>query len=244
MNSSTIEELHEAIRRVRRRRNVIVHVRQIGWSLAILLALFILGVGLEMTLHPPSLFRILFFCLSAAAVGVLGWWYARAVRRFDSDDRRLAQYVDDDTPGLEQRLITSMDCLGKTGHGFSFPAGGIFMARYGRLRARTEYSAGDPLPTGLVCRRYGRCADLSSGRCILEFDPVFRGSPAGGLALVDPDCGFTAIGRLPGKPRGYSHPARKRRGRHRDDRKCLFEESISLSAGESLRMEACPDAGR
>ena len=109
MNSPTIEELHDAIRRVRRRRNMILHVRQIAWSLAILAALFTLGVSLEMTLHPPSLFRMLFFCLLGTAVGVLGWWYARAVRRFDSDDRRLAQYIDDRTPGLEQRLITSMD---------------------------------------------------------------------------------------------------------------------------------------
>ncbi len=69
MNSPTIEELHDAIRRVRRRRNVIVHVRQIGWSLAILAALFILGGSLEMALHPPSLFRMLFFCLLAAAGG-------------------------------------------------------------------------------------------------------------------------------------------------------------------------------
>jgi len=109
MNSPTIEELRDAIRRVRRRRNVILHLRQIGWSLAILAVLFMLCASLEMVLHPPSLVRMLLFCLLGAAVGVLGWWYARALRRFDSDDRRLAQYVDDSTPGLEQRLITSMD---------------------------------------------------------------------------------------------------------------------------------------
>ena len=66
-----------------------------------------------MALHPPSPVRILFFCLLGVAVGVLGWWYARAVRRFDSDDLRLAQYVDDHTPGLDQRLITSIDSLEK-----------------------------------------------------------------------------------------------------------------------------------
>ncbi len=109
MNSPTIEELRDAIRRIRRRRNVILHVRQIGWSLAILTALFMLCGILEMVLHPPSLVRMLFYCFLGAAVGVLGWWYTRAVRRSDSDDRRLAQYIDDRTPGLEQRLITSMD---------------------------------------------------------------------------------------------------------------------------------------
>jgi hypothetical protein len=113
MNLPTTEELRDAIRRVRLRRNVILHVRQIGWSLAILAALFIFGAILEMALHPPSPVRIFFFCLLGAAVGVLGWWYARAVRRFDSDDLRLAQYVDDHTPGLDQRLITSIDSLEK-----------------------------------------------------------------------------------------------------------------------------------
>ena len=47
MNLPTTEELRDAIRRVRLRRNVILHVRQIGWSLAILAALFIFGAILE-----------------------------------------------------------------------------------------------------------------------------------------------------------------------------------------------------
>ena len=55
MNSPTIEELRKAIRQVRRRRNLILHVRQIGWSLAILTTLFVLFGILEMTLHPPNL---------------------------------------------------------------------------------------------------------------------------------------------------------------------------------------------
>jgi len=113
MNSPTIEELRDAISRVRRRRKVILHARQIGWSLSILTALFMLGAILEMTLHPPSLVRMLFSCLLGAAVGLLGWWYARVRRRFDSDNMRLAQYVDERIPDLEQRLITSMDTLEK-----------------------------------------------------------------------------------------------------------------------------------
>ena len=113
MNSPTIEELRDAIRRVRRRRNLILHARQIGWSLAILTALFMLCATLEMALHLPSFVRKLFLCLLAAALVVLGWRYARAMRRFVSDDRRLAQYVEERTPDLEQRLITSMDTLEK-----------------------------------------------------------------------------------------------------------------------------------
>lgn len=113
---TTIEELHEAIRRVRRRRNLILHVQHISWSLAILAALFIVFVILEMTLHLPSFASVLLFSLLGGAIGLLCWWYARAVRRFTSDDRRLAQYIDErSTPSLEQRLITSMDLWEKQG---------------------------------------------------------------------------------------------------------------------------------
>ena len=84
-------------------------MKQIGLSLTILTAAFIFCGILEMTLSPPPFVTILFFGCLGAMVGAMGWWYARAVRRYDSDDRRLAQYVDDRTPELQQRLITSMD---------------------------------------------------------------------------------------------------------------------------------------
>ena len=116
MNSpTTIEELRQAIGSVRRRRNLILHLHHIGWSLAILAALFILFVVLEMSLDLPAFFTILFFFLMGGAIGLLCWWYARAVRRFNSDDRRLAHYIDERTPSLEQRLITSMELWEKQG---------------------------------------------------------------------------------------------------------------------------------
>lgn len=115
MNKPSIEQLRYEISRVRRRRNVILHVRQIGWSLASLVALFILCGVLEMAFQPSAAARILFFCLLGVATGAVGWQYVRAVRRFGSDDKQLAHYVDDHTPDLEQRLITSMDYWEKQG---------------------------------------------------------------------------------------------------------------------------------
>jgi hypothetical protein len=115
MNTPSIEQLRNEISRVRRRRNVILHVRQIGWSLASLTAVFILCGILEMVFHSSALSRLLFFCLFGVAIGVVGWRYIRAVQLFVSDDKRLAHYVDDHTPDLEQRLITSMDYWEKQG---------------------------------------------------------------------------------------------------------------------------------
>ncbi len=116
MNSpTTIEELREVIRRVRRRRKLVLHVQHIGWSLAILAALFILFAVLEMTLQLPDFAHLLLFFLLGGAIGLAGWRYARAVRRFGSDDRRVAHYIDERLPSLEQRLITSMDLWEKQG---------------------------------------------------------------------------------------------------------------------------------
>jgi hypothetical protein len=110
MNSpTTIEELQKVIRSVRRRRNLILHVRHIGWSLAILAALFIFFVILDMSFDLPGFANMLFFFLMGGAIGLLCWWYARELHRFNSDDKRLAHYIDERTPSLEQRLITSME---------------------------------------------------------------------------------------------------------------------------------------
>ncbi len=116
MNSpTTIKELREAIGRVRRRRNLLLHVQHISWGLALLAALFILCVMLAMTLALPSFANLLLFFLLLGALGLVCWWYARAVQRFNSDERRLAHYIDERTPRLEQRLITSMEVWEKQG---------------------------------------------------------------------------------------------------------------------------------
>ena len=116
MNSiTTIEELLETIRRVRRRRLLILHVRHISWSLAILTAVFICFVGLELTVDLPSFADMLLFFLLVGTIGLLGWWYGRAIRRFNTDDLRLAHYIDERIPGLEQRFITSMELWEKQG---------------------------------------------------------------------------------------------------------------------------------
>ena len=116
MNSPpTIEELLETIRRIRRRRSMILHVRHISWSLVILTAVFIFFVILEMSLDLPSAASMLLFFLLGGMIGLLCWRYVLAIQRFRSDDLRLAHYIDERLPSLEQRLITSMELWEKQG---------------------------------------------------------------------------------------------------------------------------------
>ncbi|MEJ2639642.1 MAG: hypothetical protein P8010_08720 [Desulfosarcinaceae bacterium] len=113
MVPSPINELLQAVDRVRRRRALILHLRQIGWSVAMLSAVLISSGLLAMTLPPVPAVSILLFCALAATAAVLVWRYNRATRRFDVEDRRLAHYIDERTPGLKQRLLTSMDAWDK-----------------------------------------------------------------------------------------------------------------------------------
>ena len=109
MAAAHIKDLLQAIARVRQRRMLVMHIRQIGWSLAVLAVLFILCVLLAMALPLQPIHVLLLFCTMAAAVAILVGWYVRAIRRFKIEDRRLAHYIDERMPGLEQRLLTSVD---------------------------------------------------------------------------------------------------------------------------------------
>ena len=109
MNSPSIDELRAIIRRVRRRRNLILHTRQIGWSLTTVVGLFIVCVVLEMLLTPAMSVRIFLFGLFAAGSAATVWRYVHVAREFGRDDKRLAHIVDDHLPDLQQRLITSVD---------------------------------------------------------------------------------------------------------------------------------------
>ena len=187
---------------------------------------------------------MLFFCLLGAAVGVLGWRYARAVRRFDSDDRRLAQYIDERTPGLEQRLITSMDSWEKQRTDSpSQLVESLWLDTVAHVRGRNIQQVAGSRPAWYRCR-HSLCAGLSSGRRTLGFDPIFRGGTAGGLALVDPGCGFTAIGRFRVAPGDILI----RRGS--DVAVTATIENVSSKnvflylREKRIRMEARPDAGR
>ncbi|MDJ0783299.1 MAG: hypothetical protein QNJ22_15085 [Desulfosarcinaceae bacterium] len=115
MASSPINELLAVIERVRRRRILILHLRQIGWSLAFLSTLFILSALSAMALPPVTAVSVLLFSILVIAAAALVWKYGRSARRFNAEDRQLAHYIDERTPDLEQRLLTAMDVWDKNG---------------------------------------------------------------------------------------------------------------------------------
>jgi len=185
MVSPSIEELHDTIRRVRRRRNLILHTRQIGWCLATIVGLFIIFAFLEMTFHPAMPARLLMFCLLGAATGAVGWQTIRTFKRLSRDNRRLAHYVDDRIPDLEQRLITSMDSYGKQGE--QSPSGlveALWQDTVAHVRDRKLEQVTTSRPAWVAA---GTATVLI---CLLavalwDSDRFFGGGPANYLALVD-----------------------------------------------------------
>ncbi len=81
------------------------------------MAWFIVLVWLEMAFQFPFAGRLALFCVLLSGVIVIALWGGRARRLIHIDDRRMAHYVEDHMPELEQRLITSVeaDDSSKTG---------------------------------------------------------------------------------------------------------------------------------
>ena len=109
MDVTSIKQIRQTIRSVRHRRNRILHTKNISWCLTALLGIFVFFVFLTMFFQPGLPVRIVLFALFAAALGGIGWQAIRTIRRLDSDDRRLAHYVDEHIPELEQRFLTAVE---------------------------------------------------------------------------------------------------------------------------------------
>ena len=109
MTTASIDGLRKNIRRIQQRRAHLLRLREISLAVAIMTALFaVLGV-LEMMLQLPQTGRIALAGILVLAAGILIWRYIHIHRQTGSDERRIAHYVDEHIPELEQRLITSME---------------------------------------------------------------------------------------------------------------------------------------
>ncbi len=119
MSSRSIEILNEKIRRVQRRRKWIFTLRQISFKFAAFVALFLILGFIEFRFGFTLKGHILLFCLLLLGTGILSVWFFRAIRRYSGDELKLAQYVEDHIPELQQRLLTSMEYQRKEKQGFS-----------------------------------------------------------------------------------------------------------------------------
>jgi len=109
MSTSTFDSLRETLRNLRRRRSNLFLLRQ-GSFLIIALAVLLLvasGFGSWMDLDKSGM-TSLFVVTLLLAIGVLAYFLS-TLKRQHTDDKRLAHYVEDHIPDLEQRLLTSLE---------------------------------------------------------------------------------------------------------------------------------------
>ena len=96
-------------------------LREISLGVAFMAALFaVLGI-LEMKFELPPAGRIVLMAILVVAAGALVWRNIHIHRQMGRDEQRIAHYVDEHIPELEQRLITSMEFGQKKPTGASLP---------------------------------------------------------------------------------------------------------------------------
>ena len=109
MSTTSIDVLRENMRRIQRRRVRLLNLREICLGFVFMAALFaVLGI-LEMKLALPPAGRIVLMGILLAAASALVWRYIQIHRQMGREEQRIAHYVDEHIPELEQRLITSME---------------------------------------------------------------------------------------------------------------------------------------
>lgn len=145
MSSTPIDELRHTIGRVQRHRSRMLILRETALGLAFLAALFAGLASLETAFEfqPAGRFVLLIILLIGAGVTVWRYLYVRGRNR--ADERRIAHYIEEHFPELEQRLITSME--------FGEPdAAEVTSLLVGKLwedtRVKLKAFSPDKLPTG------------------------------------------------------------------------------------------------
>ena len=109
MTHPTFESLHGTLDELRRRRGTYFVVRQLSLFFAVS-ALLIFGFSLLFNwLQPGFPASLVLLAVLLAGIGLLCWRLFGVLRRRHATDQRLAHYVEDHIPDLEQRLLTSIE---------------------------------------------------------------------------------------------------------------------------------------
>ena len=109
MSTTSIDALRENVRKIQQRRTHLMNLREISLGIALMAILFAVLGFLEMRFELPPTGRIALTGILAITAGALVWRYIYIHRQMGGDLRRIAHYVDEHIPELEQRLITSME---------------------------------------------------------------------------------------------------------------------------------------
>ncbi|HAS49070.1 MAG TPA: hypothetical protein DCS33_07260, partial [Gammaproteobacteria bacterium] len=109
MSSPTFDSLRETLKNLRRRRSNLFILKQLSYFV-IAFSLLILSLSaLSLFLEPSKSGTTFLFALSLISIGLLLWRLIHVLGRQTTDDRRLAHYVEENIPDLEQRLLTSLE---------------------------------------------------------------------------------------------------------------------------------------
>jgi hypothetical protein len=109
MSLSTFDSLRQTLSQLRRRRRNLFLLKQASYFVLAVSVVFLIALGSEVWLEPSKSGSLALFVAMLGAVIGLAYWLLRSVGRLHSDDKRLAHYVEDHIPDLEQRLLTSLE---------------------------------------------------------------------------------------------------------------------------------------
>jgi len=109
MSSPTFDSLRETLKQLRRRRSFLFILKQGSYFVIASAIVVLLASSITVWLEPNKLGSIIIFAVTATAVIGLLAWLVWIMRLRHTDDRRLAHYVEDQIPDLEQRLLTSLE---------------------------------------------------------------------------------------------------------------------------------------
>ncbi|MXY91657.1 MAG: hypothetical protein F4Y89_14120 [Gammaproteobacteria bacterium] len=109
MTHPTFASLHVTLDELRRRRSTFFILRQLSLFCAAS-ALLIFGFAmLFSSLQPGPVVSLLLLAVLSAGIGLLCWRLIGVLRSRHATFQRLAHYVEDHIPDLEQRLLTSLE---------------------------------------------------------------------------------------------------------------------------------------
>ncbi len=109
MTHPTFDSLHATLEDLRRRRSTFFILRQLSLFCAVSALLIFSFTLLFSELQPPPLASLAMLAALLGTIGALGWRLFGVLRRRHATHQRLAHYVEDHIPDLEQRLLTSLE---------------------------------------------------------------------------------------------------------------------------------------
>ena len=109
MSSPTFDSLRETLKNLRRRRSNLFILKQVSYFVIAFSVLILSLSAATLWLEPDKTGTTILFAVSVLSIALLIWRLIQVLGRQTTDDRRLAHYVEDHIPDLEQRLLTSLE---------------------------------------------------------------------------------------------------------------------------------------